>query len=66
MKANITLNSLTIEGNTNHDLAYDIWYNKLSPVKRYEISSMFSEYTNNAYKLRASLNYIAENIEKFN
>ena len=65
MKANINISSLTINGNTNADLAYNIWYNKLTPIQRFEISSMFANYKNIANRLRASLNYIADNLEKF-
>ena len=65
MKANINIAPLTVKGNTNADLANEIWYNKLNSVQRFEISNMFSSYKNTANRFRASINYIADNLEKF-
>jgi len=62
---NSTLVPLTLNGNTPMDQAHYIWYNKLTAMQRYEISKLVGPYKQLARLHRASLNYIAANLEKY-
>ena len=60
MKADTKLRPLTIEDSKTNQ-AHEMWYSEMTPAKRYEISSMFSDLPINK-RLTASLNYIEDNL----
>ena len=63
MKTNISTPQLTLKGNTPVDIANSIWYNQLTPTQRAVLSAMFSNYKSIAYRHRACINYIADNLD---
>jgi hypothetical protein len=49
----------------NLELATDIWHGKLNPMQRFEIMQMF-DFKTISKRYNSCINYIANNLEKFN
>ena len=63
MKYSTKISPLSIEGNTVNDKAFEIW-SQMAPLERLEIMNAVGDYKSIAYKHRACINYIKENIIK--
>ena len=62
---NAKLNPLTLNANTVNDQAHEIWYSKMTPIERLDVMRKVKDYKSMALKLRACLNYIADNIKNY-
>jgi hypothetical protein len=48
---------------SNTNVSHDIWYNKLSPIQRFDIAQKVSSDLSGLDKLNACLNYIEDNLK---
>lgn len=47
------------------NIAHNIWYNKLTPMQRFDVGQNVDESLSGLNKLNACLNYIEDNLELF-
>ena len=59
--SNAKLNTLTFEGNTKADKAWEIW-SEMNPMQRVEIMEQVHDFKDLKKRQRACLNFIADNL----